>query len=179
MRPTISTAGGDDGSTGLFGGERVSKASVRLHAYGTVDEMNAVLGLVLAEDIPEYLRTQLEQMQKDLFVLGSDLATPLSKEGVRITHDDVQRIEHWGQEIESGLPALTQFILPSGCRAAALLHQARTICRRAERWLVHLAEEEEINEHAKIYLNRLSDYLFLVARAVNKEAKAQETQWRM
>ena len=147
---------------------------------GTVDEMNAILGIILAEDIPSDLASQLHQIQKDLFVLGADLATPFSKEGasvVRICEDDVVHLEKWGEKIEADLPALQKFILPSGCRAAALLHQVRTVCRRAERWIVHLAEEEKVNEQAKIYSNRLSDYFFLVARATNKAANTKETEW--
>lgn len=181
MRPSLSTTGGDNGSTGLFGGERVSKASNRLHAYGTVDELNAVLGLILAEsDVPDALREQLHEVQKDLFCIGADLATPLTQspdQVVRITESDTQQIEQWGAALEGDLPALQKFILPSGCRAAALLHLARTICRRAERWLVHLAEEEPINDESLIYINRLSDYFFLVSRTVNKAAGREEDEW--
>lgn len=180
MRPSISTTGGDKGTTGLFGGTRVSKASARLHAYGTVDEMNAVLGVVLNEDIPEVLRTQLHQVQKDLFILGSDLATPLSKEGgpaVRISLEEIINIEKWGKAMEEDLPALQKFILPSGCRAAAYIHMARTICRRAERWTVLVAEDEEVNPHALVYLNRLSDYFFLLARMANKAHGTTEHEW--
>ena len=180
-RPSLSTTGGDKGKTGLFGGERVSKASTRLHAYGTVDELNAVLGLILAEpDVTKELQDQLHEVQKDLFCMGSDLATALAKSSeriVRIAECDTQRIEKWGTQLEGDLPALQKFILPSGCRAAALLHQARTICRRAERWLVHLAEEEAINDQSLIYLNRLSDYFFLVSRTINKTAGTAEREW--
>ncbi len=181
MRPTLSTTGGDKGKTSLFGGLRVSKASVRLHAFGTVDELNAILGLILAEDeVPKPLRDQLHEIQKDLFCLGADLSTPITKSGdrvVRIQESDVLRIEEWGALLEQSLPALKRFILPSGCRAAALLHQARTVCRRAERWMVHLTQEEPINDRALIYVNRLSDYFFLVSRVVNKAAKTKEVEW--
>jgi cob(I)alamin adenosyltransferase len=181
MRPSLSTTGGDRGKTGLFGGERVSKSSNRLHAYGTVDELSAVLGLILTErDLPEEIREQLHEVQKDLFCLGADLATPLGNSSarvVRIAECDTQRIEEWGAALEGDLPALQKFILPSGCRAAALLHQARTICRRAERWLVHVSNEEPINDQSLIYINRLSDYFFLVSRSVNKAADMQETEW--
>ena len=182
MRPSLSTTGGDRGKTGLFGGERVSKSSNRLHAYGTVDELNAVLGLVLTEpDLPEHIREQLHEVQKDLFCLGADLATPMgkvSKNVMRIAESDTERIEQWGVELEVDLPALQKFILPSGCRAAALLHQARTICRRAERWLVHVANEEPINDESLIYINRLSDYFFLLSRVVNKAVGTEEAEWR-
>lgn len=180
MRPSISTTGGDKGTTGLFGGKRVSKADARLHAYGTVDEMNAVIGVIVSEGVPEVLEKQLHQVQKDLFVLGADLATPLSKEGegvVRISQQEVLLLEKWGTEIEADLPVLQKFILPSGCKAAAYIHMARTICRRAERWLVHVEASEEINQYALVYLNRLSDYFFLLARSTNKAAKTQETEW--
>ncbi len=190
MRPSLSTTGGDKGKTGLFGGDRVSKSSSRIHAYGTVDELNAILGLILTEkDVPEELRKQLHEIQKDLFCLGADLASPYqslcsgtgqapSARGVvRIEEADTQRIEEWGVALEQDLPVLQKFILPSGCRAAALLHQARTVCRRAERWMVQLNEEEPINSCALIFVNRLSDYLFLASRAVNKAADAGEVQW--
>lgn len=181
MRPTLSTTGGDNGTTGLFGGQRVSKASYRLHAYGSIDELNAIIGLILTEkDVPEDLAQQLHDVQKDLFCLGADLATPLDKTGdhiVRICEGDIKRIEKWGTALEGDLPALQRFVLPSGCRAAALLHQARTVCRRAERWMVHLGEKESINEQALIYINRLSDYFFLVARTVNKAAGVLEREW--
>ena len=179
MRPSISTTGGDKGTTGLFGGQRVSKADARLHAYGTVDEMNAVIGIVLSENIPEVLRTQLHQVQKDLFILGADLATPLLKEGnvVRIAESDISNLEQWGKEMEDGLPVLQKFILPSGCKAASYINMARTVCRRAERWTTQVAEVEEVNQHALVYLNRLSDYFFLLARTANKAHGTQEQQW--
>ncbi len=181
MRPSLSTTGGDNGETMLRGGKKVSKANPRLHAYGTVDELNAVLGLILAEsDIPKALREQLHEVQKDLFCMGADLATPLTKSGdrvVRISEVDTRRIEKWGMDLEGDLPAMTKFILPSGSRASALLHQVRTICRRAERWLVHLNEDEPINDQSLIYINRLSDYFFLLARTVNKHAGVSETEW--
>lgn len=181
MRPSLSTTAGDRGKSSLFGGEKVSKASVRLHAYGTVDELNAVIGLILSErDVPQELKEQLHEVQKDLFCLGADLATPLSNESqriVRIEETDTRRIEEWGVLLEQDLPALQKFILPSGCRAGALLHQARTVCRRAERWMVHLAEEEPVNDQALMYVNRLSDYFFLLSRAVNSAAGTEEKEW--
>ncbi len=181
MRPSLSTTGGDKGKTSLFGGERVSKSSFRLHAYGTIDELNAVFGLVLAEEgVPEALHNQLHHIQKDLFCLGADLATPLSKTGskvVRMEAADTARIEQWGHMLEESLPAMERFILPGGSRGGALLHQARTICRRAERWMVHLCEEEEVNKEALIYVNRLSDYLFLLSRKVNHVQGTKEVEW--
>lgn len=181
-RPSVSTTQGDSGDTMLFGGEKVSKASYRIHAYGTVDELNAILGLIIAEpEVTDTLRTQLTEVQHDLFVLGADLATrDGSEQGrtVRITTEDINRLEQWGTAVESELQPLTQFILPSGCRAAALLHQARTVCRRAERWIVHVQEHEPINGEALVYMNRLSDYFFLLSRVINKYANVTEATWK-
>lgn len=180
MKPSISTTGGDNGKTSLFGGKRVTKSDIRIHAYGTVDELNAIIGLILAEqDLPEALHTQLHTIQKDLFCLGADLATPLEAEQtvVRMGQLDTSRIEQWGAALEQSLPAMQKFILPGGSRAASLLHQARTVCRRAERWMVHLHENEPINNQALIYINRLSDYLFLLSRTANKTANTPEVEW--
>ena len=178
-RPTLSTATGDKGTTGLFGGKRVSKGSERIHGYGEVDELNAVLGLVLIEDLPEILKTQLSEVQRRLFTLGADLATPLesSAKVERMTEEDVSTLEQWGVRLEKDLPQLTHFILPSGSQPGCLLHLARTVARRAERWLTALAAKEELNEHAKVYINRLSDYFFLAARTANKHVGMEERQW--
>jgi cob(I)alamin adenosyltransferase len=179
-RPSISTATGDTGTTGLYGGRRISKASPRIQAYGDVDELNAVLGLVLVESsLPPALQTQLMEIQRTLFTLGADLATPVDTGTPvqRISANHVSILEAWGYRFEANLPPLNKFILPSGSRAGCLLHQARTICRRAERWTVQLANDEAVNEHALVYLNRLSDYLFLAARTANQAAGQPETQW--
>ena len=180
MRPTISTCGGDKGETGLYGGKRVSKTDPRIHAYGTVDELNACIGVIIAEDIlPETIRDQCKKIQGLLFVLGADLATPIesSSSVPRVEESHVMELEKWGMDLEEALPALQKFILPSGCRAGALLHQARTITRRAERWVVELNHHEPLNEHVLIFINRLSDYFFLAARTANKEAKVHEEEW--
>lgn len=167
---SIVTKMGDSGTTGLLGGSRVSKSSPRLHAYGTVDELNAILGLVLTEEnFPDPLRIQLHSLQHTLFRLGSDLSAPTHLPTPRMNEKDVIGLEEWIATFEQHLPPLQNFIVPGGCRVAALLHLARTICRRAERWVVSLAEEEGINLHAKIYLNRLSDYFFLAARSANHQ----------
>ncbi|MCF7844333.1 MAG: cob(I)yrinic acid a,c-diamide adenosyltransferase [Kiritimatiellales bacterium] len=176
---SITTKTGDSGKSGLFNGERVSKGSLRLEAYGTVDELNSVLGVVLAEEgIPVDVKDHLVQMQKVLFVVGTDLATPINSTAgvVRLSKEDVYKIESWIDELEQALPTLKNFILPSGSRLGALLHQARTVCRRAERCTVRLSEEEDINNHVKIYLNRLSDYLFLAARDANRKEGIKETE---
>ena len=179
-QPSLSTKTGDKGTTGLIGGQRISKSSPRLHAYGTVDELNAQMGLILAEDVltPE-LREQFTEIQRMLFVMGSDLATPLEAgtDVPRVTEEHIQIVERWGADLEQALPALQKFVLPSGHRAGALMHQARTVCRRAERWTVDLSEKELVSEHVLIYLNRLSDYLFLAARTVNKLTGVAEVEW--
>lgn len=181
MRPTISTRTGDKGTTGLFGGQRVPKCHARLHAYGTVDELNSVLGVVLAEpDLPTVLQNNLEHIQSILFTVGADLATPYDSrlQVARLPAAEVEHLEKHAYELEAELPQLTAFILPGGSRIGALLHQARTTCRAAERWIVDLATEEQVNEQVCIYMNRLSDYLFLAARFANKELNVPETQWK-
>ncbi len=178
----IYTKTGDKGATSLFGGDRVSKASVRLHAYGTIDELNALLGVVLArEDLPENVRRELDEIQHVLFLLGTDLATPL-KEHMKVPRMEMDRtvtLERWIDAHTQDLPELTTFILPGGSDVAALLHQARTICRRAERWLAELMQNEEINTAAIIYVNRLSDYLFTAARASNKSLHIEDRTIRI
>lgn len=176
---SIITKTGDKGKTGLFGGQRVSKASSRLHAYGTVDELNACLGVILAEpQIGQMMQKQLLRVQRLLFLVGADLATPLESAAKikRVEQAHVIEVEEWINGLEQTLPILQRFILPSGSRLGALLHQARTVCRRAERWVVDLSEKEQINIQVHIYLNRLSDYLFLVAREANRAAGAAEIE---
>jgi len=170
---SVTTRTGDDGTTGLFGGQRISKASERIHSYGDTDELNAVVGLVLCEEIPPVICNQLSELQSLLFTLGADLAAPVSS-SVRITPEDVHVVERWISELESQLPSLRNFVLPRGSRSACLLHQARTICRRAERCAVDLSKRETVNPHALVFLNRASDYLFLAARYVNDE----EVEWK-
>ncbi|MBM3231578.1 cob(I)yrinic acid a,c-diamide adenosyltransferase [Candidatus Peregrinibacteria bacterium] len=179
MRPSLSTATGDDGTTGLYGGTRIAKDDVRIHAYGTVDELNACIGMVLAEPaLPVRLRGQLTQAQSLLFTLGADLATPEDHPHMlRITALDVSRVEAWGVMLEQDLPRLRHFILPGGSRAGACLHLARTVCRRAERYMVALDTCQPVNAHAMIFMNRLSDYLFLAARACNAAEGVEETEW--
>ena len=164
MSASITTRTGDKGKTSIFGGKRVSKASERIHAAGDIDELNAILGVILAEGkIRSDLRNQLIEIQKSLVILGTDISTPLKGPKVlRVNSKMVDLIEEWSEDLEKILPPLNQFILPTG-----FLHQARAVCRRAERWAVALSEKEKINKQALIYLNRLSDYLFLAARTVN------------
>ncbi|MDQ4076311.1 MAG: cob(I)yrinic acid a,c-diamide adenosyltransferase [Chloroflexota bacterium] len=180
----IYTRTGDEGKTGLFGGQRVSKDSPRVEAYGAVDEVNALVGIVrsfLPED--DRLQERLATVQSDLFVVGADLATPevegkkASSYVPRVQAEDAKRLEQWIDEAEEELEPMRTFILPSGIPAATHLHFARTVCRRAERRVVTLAHSESISPYIRVYLNRLSDLLFVWARLVNARADTQETPW--
>ena len=181
----IYTKTGDAGQTGLFGGRRVSKAHIRIEAYGIVDKLNAQLGVVrhhLADQAESYayLDTLLHRIQSELFILGADLATPLEVESSYITRLEETQIQQLEQEIdqfEELLAPLKSFILPGGTGAAAYLHMARTTCREAERATVHLSTEEPINQHALIYLNRLSDWLFTAARYANQHQGVADVPW--
>ena len=179
----VYTRTGDDGTTGLFGGDRVAKTHPRLMAYGTVDEANAALGLARAHLAgrpgAEHADALLHTIQQDLFVLGGDLASPgETKYPVpRVEAHHVEALERAIDEMEEDLPPLKHFILPGGTPAGAALHLGRTVTRRAERHCVDLGASEEINGHAARYLNRLSDLLFVLARWVNHQAGAPEAQW--
>ena len=177
----IYTKTGDDGTTGLFGGGRVPKDSVRIEAYGTVDELNSTLGIARANLEDKVLSDLLERIQQNLFVLGADLATPLDSrsnyEIPRIDEKDVRDLEVAIDENEAHLTPLKRFILPGGSSAAAYLHLARTVCRRAERLLVSLSREQEIGTSDIIFLNRLSDLLFVLARRTNQIAGVPDVEW--
>ena len=176
----IYTRGGDRGETALFGGERVSKTHDRVQAFGDVDELNALLGTVTAELSPGDLRDWLVTIQSSLFDLGSELATPKSAKasaGPTVDAQDIAALEGWIDALDGELPPLRSFILPGGTRAAALLHLARTVCRRAERSVVDLALETPVSDAVLAYLNRLSDLLFTMARAANCRAGAEEQPW--
>jgi cob(I)alamin adenosyltransferase len=174
----LYTKTGDDGETGLWGGLRVSKDTIRVHAYGTVDECNAALGVARACGSVNTLDNYLQAIQNQLFVVGSDLATPGDAANIpRVTSTEVAFLEHAIDTLEESLPPLTQFILPGGSMVAAQLHMARTICRRAERYVVTLAREEACNVVIGIYLNRLSDFLFVAARAANHAASIPDVPW--
>ena len=180
----IYTRTGDDGTTGLFGGQRVGKDSPRVEAYGAVDETNALIGVVRALlDEDDQLQAHLIQVQNDLFVVGADLATPIieGKKATyyvpRVNEADSERLELWIDEAEAELPAMRTFILPSGTPAATQLHLSRTVCRRAERRVVTLSRLENTSPAIRIYLNRLSDLLFVWSRLVNARANATETPW--
>lgn len=177
----IYTKTGDAGETGLFDGTRVSKADPRVDAYGAVDELNAWLGLIRATELPSDIDDLLVRLQKDLFALGAMLADPAHRiadrvNKARLTDADVARLEQAIDTHEGGLPPLRRFILAGGSNAGAMLHLARTVCRRAERRIVGLGPAG-LDPTAVIYINRLSDLLFVLARYVNHQAGAPETEW--
>lgn len=170
----IYTRTGDDGTTGLGDGSRTTKDSLRVEAFGTVDELNSVVGLVLAEPLPDTIRERLTRVQNDLFDLGGELCLPGQ---ALLNASYVERLERTLDDMNADLPPLKNFILPGGDRAIASCHLARTVCRRAERRLVALSREETVSEFAMSYLNRLSDLLFVIARVVAREAGADEVLW--
>jgi cob(I)alamin adenosyltransferase len=176
----IYTRTGDTGDTGLLGGVRVSKGSPRVDAYGEVDELNAALGSASAEVANPEVRSVLEQVQRDLFSVGALLADPKGprqKDKISLAAEDVERLEECIDRFESKLPSLTQFILPGGSPGGALLHQARSVCRRAERKVVALAGSEPVASPVMPYLNRLSDLLFVLARFENQDRGVEEKPW--
>jgi len=172
----IYTRGGDAGETSLGDGSRVSKRDPRIAAYGAVDELNAHIGVVLAGEIPRKLRTPLARIQNELFDVGADLSVPYTgpDEKLRTTPAMVYGLERDCDELNAPLAELRSFVLPGGCEAAARLHIARTVARRAE--LASLAAE--VNPLARVYLNRLSDLLFIAARAANAAASVTEPLWK-
>ena len=177
----IYTKTGDAGETGLFAGPRVRKHHPRIEAYGDVDELNSVLGVARAEPLPEPLDTLLATIQNRLFDLGAELATPdPARRGADVIDDEaVAALETAIDAHEARLPKLDTFILPGGSRAAAALHLARAVCRRAERRTITLADlpQEHVSPLAVVYLNRLSDLLFVLARYVNAEAGLGDVRW--
>lgn len=182
MPDRIYTRTGDTGETGLFGGGRVPKDDIRVEAYGAVDELNAVIGVALAQLDDATIAERLRVVQADLFTLGAHLATP-HREGRSAPHLPplpemrVAEMERWIDEADTELPPLRAFILPGGGRAAAALHYARTVCRRAERRVVTLAAQEPVQPAIVVYLNRLSDLLFAFARLATKRAGGTDERW--
>jgi len=176
----IYTRAGDSGETSLGDGSRVPKLDCRIGAFGTVDELNAALGLALAEpNLPERLRAPLQQIQNDLFDVGADLSVPFGvTDRLRVGQPAVERLERLCDELNAELPTLKSFVLPGGTEAAARLHVARTTCRRAERDALAANEEHEINALVLAYLNRLSDFLFIAARSANASAGNEEPLWK-
>jgi cob(I)alamin adenosyltransferase len=180
----IYTRTGDDGETALFGGGRVSKHHIRVDAYGTVDELNAVLGWCVAEVRDDQIGRRLESLQHDLFTLGAELATPAAREGRKrpetpaLPAARVAEMEAWMDECDAELEELKAFVLPGGTGGAAALHVGRTVCRRAERAVVRLSETEAVDPLVVRYLNRLSDLLFTFARLENHRGGVADTVWR-
>ncbi|QDT08745.1 cob(I)yrinic acid a,c-diamide adenosyltransferase [Planctomycetes bacterium K23_9] len=192
----IYTRTGDTGSTGLFGGPRVGKDDCRIESYGTVDELNAAIGMARSKGVGEPIDHELDQIQHALFSIGAELATPAPDEfDLRVIGDrHIGQLEDWIDQHEATLEPLKHFILPGGTVAASHLHLARAICRRAERRVVTLGQQcgdsqsdsaqtdttkaAAISESLIIYLNRLSDYLFVLSRAVNHQSGIAEVQWQ-
>ena len=176
----IYTKTGDTGDTSLLGGTRLPKHSIRIDAYGTVDELNAQLGVVRSLKPIAEVDSILEQIQNQLFVLGADLAAPLGTAPAnltRIQHHEIQMLEETIDQLDTHLEPLKSFILPGGSPVGAQLHAARTVCRRAERSVDALGRKEDIGTFPLVYLNRLADLLFVAARYANAQAGIEETKW--
>jgi cob(I)alamin adenosyltransferase len=176
----IYTKTGDDGSTSLFSGGRVPKFHLRVEAYGTVDELNSILGVARTLRPSAETDRYLTRIQHQLFNLGADLATPLDAQSnyvVRVDAGQVAWLETSIDTLTAALPPLTAFILPGGSPSAAQIHVARTVCRRVERMVTHLGESEALGEHVLPYLNRLSDFFFTLARWENQQASVPDVVW--
>lgn len=176
----IYTKTGDSGETALFGGERVPKDALRISAYGSVDELNSVLGVIASLEPHPTLSKTIALVQKQLFELGADLATPIAHKNPvipRIRKRHATALERIIDRLEGTLPPLKTFILPGGTLVASHLHMARTVCRRAERMVVRLSRNEDIGEDVIVYLNRLSDLLFVMARYANHADRHEEVKW--
>jgi cob(I)alamin adenosyltransferase len=178
----IYTRTGDEGMTGLIDGSRVSKDNLRVAAYGDVDELNAVLGVVKAHSHDKALNKLLHQVQRDLFALGAQLADPKAKVGTRkakaaFPASHVKKLERAIDKRDAGLPPLASFILPGGSALGSFLHLARTVCRRAERTSISLSHQQQIEPIFVVYLNRLSDLLFVLARHANQTGGVPEDRW--
>jgi cob(I)alamin adenosyltransferase len=173
----IYTRGGDRGETSLGDGSRVSKLDCRIAAFGTVDELNSLVGVVLAGDVSEEIRPVLERVQNELFDLGADVSVPFDRDDgrLRVSQEQIDRLEADCDRFNADLSELKSFVLPGGTEAAARLHVARAVCRRAERVVLDAAEQVELNPLVAVYLNRLSDLLFILARTEN--AGGDEPLW--
>ena len=176
----IYTKTGDLGATSLFGGKRIDKNSTRIEAYGNVDELNSLIGTIIAENPPYDILKKLSRIQKELFVLGADLATPsgVKIKTSRITKIYVARLEGEINSWSEKLPKLKNFIFPGGGKVGSQLHLARSVARRTERAIVDLDQKEKINKNALIYINRLSDWFFIAARYTNKLEGVKENLWK-
>ena len=175
----IYTKTGDDGNTGLQGNFRIAKSHPRIMAYGTVDEANAAIGVVLTNTLDDDISQLLNQIQNDLFLLGSDLSNQnLNDLKNRVTLEMIEKLEKSIDTFESELPPITNFILPGGNVAASQIHQVRTIVRRAETLVVKLSDKDEINSNCIKYLNRLSDLMFVMGRLINKRNGIEDIIWK-
>ena len=176
----IYTKTGDDGSTGLQGNYRIDKSHPRIISYGTVDEANAALGIVLSNSLDEDVTKILTKIQNDLFLVGADLSNPnLNDVKNRVSLEMIEQLENHIDNFESELPPLTNFILPGGDPSAAQLHYVRTVVRRAESQTVLLSEKDEINSNCIKYLNRLSDLFFVMGRIINKRKNREDIVWKI
>ncbi|RZJ67387.1 MAG: cob(I)yrinic acid a,c-diamide adenosyltransferase [Flavobacterium sp.] len=183
----VYTKTGDKGTTALFGGDRVPKHHIRIESYGTVDELNSHIGLIRDQHINTNYKKILERVQDRLFTLGAILATPPEKEILKngkerlnipkISDADIELLENEIDSMETELPPMTHFVLPGGHTTVSYCHIARCVCRRAERLSVHLNEIEEVDSMVLMYLNRLSDYLFVLARKLSHDLHADEVKW--
>jgi cob(I)alamin adenosyltransferase len=175
----IYTKTGDDGTTGLIGNKRVKKSNPRIASYGMVDELNASIGIILSSKLGKDLHDLLTKIQNDLFVVGADLANPnLSNISNRVTSEMILFLEKEIDRLEEKLSPITFFILPGGDLVASQVHLARAICRRAEVNVVNLSEVDKINNECLVYMNRLSDLLFVIARTINKRKKISDVAWK-
>jgi len=183
----IYTKTGDKGTTALFGGTRVPKHHIRIESYGTIDELNSHIGLIRDQDIDQLHKNTLMHIQDRLFTIGAVLATDPKKAVLkngeqrlkipRISQDDIKRLENEMDSMEASLPPMTHFVLPGGHQTVSFCHIARTVCRRAERLAAHLHELEPFQEETLMYINRLSDYLFVLARKLAHALNAEEIEW--
>lgn len=172
----IYTRTGDDGNTGLGDGTRISKNHPRIKAIGDIDELNCQLGLLLSCPLPDYLRSKITDIQNRLFDIGAELSMPSGAQ--TFPPELTQELETLLDSLNKDLPPLREFILPGGSQSAAICHVARAVCRRSERQIVSLAEQEIVNIHIIQYINRLSDLLFVIARTLSREVNSKEAEWR-
>ena len=183
----VYTKTGDKGTTALFGGTRVSKDNIRIESYGTVDELNSYIGLIRDQEMNAHYKEILVEIQDRLFTVGAILATPVEKELLKngekrlknlgLIEYDIELLENEIDAMEDSLPQMTHFVLPGGHTTVSYCHIARCVCRRAERLAVSLSQQEAIDDMAIKYLNRLSDYLFVLARKLSSDLKAEEVKW--
>ena len=182
MKSNIYTKTGDGGSTALVDGSRVKKDSKRIEAYGNVDELSSVLGLIASgQDCPDEIKGEITHIQHVMFEIGGYLATPQPQDSERVLpgiKEETEKIEGWIDSLDERLPKLNSFIIPGGTELGCRCHQARTVCRRAERHIIALGTTEYVDPEVVAYINRLSDYLFVAARYMNFIAGVEETAWR-